>query len=79
METFRLLSNFALLIGLGMYGWASFFRRVPGAPGVGAGGRHRPWQRAEWFTPAGYRVRLVGFFFWTAGAIGIALTALIGR
>ena len=79
MELVRGISNFLLLVGLVTYGWPTFFRRVPGAPGVGGGGRHMPWQRAEWFTPLGYRVRLVGFFLWIAGAVGVAITSFYRR
>jgi len=70
MQIAKFIFNLAFLIGLGLYGWASFSQRVPGAPGVGGGGRHLPWQRAEWFTPRGYRGRVIGYALWTLGAFG---------
>ncbi|MHB8079440.1 MAG: hypothetical protein ACYDIE_09310 [Candidatus Krumholzibacteriia bacterium] len=67
------------ILGLGLYAWASAFRRAPGAPGLGSSYGIRPWRHRDRFTPAGYRVRLVGFTLWVAGALLLAVALLLSR
>lgn len=55
------LSACATLLGWGLFFWASLFRRRKSAPVIGSTGFvWPPWGRREWFTPNGYRARVVG-------------------
>ena len=75
MEISRTVGALLALIGYGAYMWASAFRRLPDAPGLGSR-RLWPWGHREYFTPAGYRLRLAG---WLCGTIGAMWTFLVSR
>ena len=79
MEALRFTSYVIMLLGMASYGWVSFFRRIPGAPGVGAGGRRLPWQGSEWFAPTHFRVRLVGYVLWMLGCAGVVAVTFFNR
>ena len=51
------------LIGFALVFWGSLFGRLKSAPPPGSTHGHWPPGPREWFTPTGYRARVVGFLF----------------
>lgn len=62
-----------LAVGLVMEFVADSLMRAPGTTWSEGRSGQKPWGNRERFTPAGYRVRIVGFVFTIAGiAVGVA-------
>lgn len=65
------------VVGMALYGWATTFRRVKKAPGLGSEGSTLPWRHRDWFTPTGNRLRIVGWLIWTAGTLLLLVGMLL--
>ena len=65
------------LVGFGLFAWGSFFRRLKSAPPVGSSHRRWPPGPRDWFTPSGYRARVIGFVLLTVAMVEALLRLVL--
>lgn len=72
----NMVQALSFLVGFVLVLYAEFRMRAPGAPPVGSGPRGLPHQRAHIFTPAGFRVSVLGWTLWAFSGV-IAVVRLL--
>ena len=73
----RTIGSLAFIVGFALYCWASIRYRKASAPPLGSGGGRPYIGKSEWFTPGGYRLRVIGAVLWNVGALCLALGLLV--
>lgn len=77
MDLLTWIRTIGFLAGFVLVMLAEFRMRAPDAPALGSEGWNWPHRRGHIFTPAGFRVMIVGWVLW--GASGVAALIQIIR